>query len=291
MWKLVYCKTGLFYYRNACIVINLWHFESRRGIHERALELSCAIICTCKPLVSQYSIRIIVYLAAAVSLCKQISRFMKSQWIMQVCLRTSHTEKKKKALSLSHPWLCAPLGEYIGCALPGKPIQMQWKRFHIIMFSHNSGFYLAPALVKFVCKQRGEKRGRDGTNFMDFEALRTGDTSVKIYLSTRKSKEGSQRGGDVRLCRGIYVCTAIQSRSEGAAGRLRGELIFLWRIRLGKKPTKQLSMRIYNTLYYSASRACGLLEWNRCEAFALLGYSSTYWEICLLILKLWQVAS
>lgn len=51
------------------------------------------------------------------------------------------------------------------------------------MFSHNSSFYLVSALV---CKQR-ENRGRDGTNFMDFEALRREpDTSVKIYLSTQK---------------------------------------------------------------------------------------------------------
>lgn len=62
------------------------------------------------------------------------------------------------------------------------------------MFSHNSSFYLAPALVG-LSVSRG-KRGvgvGDGTNFMDFEALRRApDTSVKIYLSTQKQARESR---------------------------------------------------------------------------------------------------
>lgn len=109
-----------------------------------------------------------------------------------VWLKNSHTER-----NLSLPRLCTPLTE----------------RIHRLCFSrkalsnamkvcwHNNIFtqlWLLSCLCTrwFVCKQRG-KRGRDGTNFMDFEALRREpDPSVKIYLSTQKqARESKVRGG------------------------------------------------------------------------------------------------
>ena len=66
------------------------------------------------------------------------------------------------------------------------------------MFSHNSGFYLASALV---CgREGGEEGGWDGTKFMGLEALRR-ETDVKIYLSAQKqAKESGVRVGQTRDC-------------------------------------------------------------------------------------------
>lgn len=65
------------------------------------------------------------------------------------------------------------------------------------MFSRNSSFYLASAVVGLSVSKGSSKvgRGRDGTYFMDFKALgREPDISVKMYLSTQKqAREGVAR--------------------------------------------------------------------------------------------------
>lgn len=57
---------------------------------------------------------------------------------------------------------------------------------------------------------------------MDFEALRREtDTYVKIYLLTQKQAWGSGVREGKSCTDEFYVCTAIQSWSQGAAGQLR----------------------------------------------------------------------
>lgn len=49
----------------------------------------------------------------------------------------------------------------------------------------------------------------------------------KLFINSKASKGTcSQRGGNMRLYRGICACTATLCRSEAAAGQLRGTSFF-----------------------------------------------------------------
>lgn len=78
-----------------------------------------------------------------------------------------------------HPWLCR--------AEAGEPFS-DATRATDFMLSHNTSVYLAFALVVLSASE-GKKGGRDGTNFMDFEAWE----KKKIQMLKVKSKAKPSR--------------------------------------------------------------------------------------------------
>lgn len=73
-----------------------------------------------------------------------------------------------------------------------------------------------------VSEGKAESRERDGTYFMDFEALRREpDTSVKIYLSTHEQVRGSVVRDEI-----VQRSLCTYSNSEKADWKLRRTSFF-----------------------------------------------------------------
>lgn len=186
--KAIVMRLDFYLLYHAWTITNLWQFDSTGDAWKSSWIKFCNylhVYC-----IFLDSAGIVVYLATPISLCRSTSGLMvllKSQWIMQVWQRTSHTEREgKKTLS---QWLCTPLKEYRQCVFQESPFKCH-ESVRIIMFSRNSSFYLASALVGLsVSKGRSWGAGARWNLFYGFWSPqeREPDTSVeKNYLSTQK---------------------------------------------------------------------------------------------------------
>lgn len=212
IWTPVHCKTELLRYMSPA-----W----TRADARRSAELNGAIMYNLDTGSAPG------FLLKHLDHCLSGSRLrLKSPWIMQVRLGTSPAEDTRSLKRTPEPrlrvYVSAHTFKVRGVSRKTLSNAMKTRDF---MFSHISGF-LSCFTCWFVCEQE-EERGRCGTNFMDFEALRREpDPSVKIYLSTQKqTSEGRVR--DWKTCDGTEESMYSYFKSGRGSSWAAEENLFL----------------------------------------------------------------